>query len=171
MNMHNASYWINRLGMKPHVEGGFYAEVYQSPLHFQKEQLPASFQGNRPAATHIYYLLQQGQRSAFHRIASDELWHHYDGGSLLIYEITGHGILQTHQLGIDDQPGERPFCFIQAGNWFGALPAETADFVLVGCTVAPGFDFDEFEMADTETLVAQFPDQEEIIRTCNQRAR
>jgi len=105
--------------------------------------------------TSIYFLLQFGEFSAFHRIASDELWHHYDGGTLCIYEITADGTLKRHLLGIEE--GALPFVMIPAGSWFGSRVEKEGSFTLCGCTVAPGFDFADFELADRQALAAQYP--------------
>ena len=129
-----------------------------------QSSLPVLFQGSRNISTSIYFLLEKGQFSAFHRIASDELWHFYSGGTLLIYEISHSGGLITHRLGADAENGESFQTVVHAGNWFASVPAEDVDYSLVGCTVAPGFDFADFEMADRQALSRQYPAHAEIIR-------
>jgi uncharacterized protein len=165
-----AAYWIKRLNMQPHIEGGYYCQAYQSRLRFGADQLPEFFHGERHAATHIYFLLQEGQTSVFHRIKSDELWHFYAGDSLEIFEINLEGILEAHRLGNKNHPGEFPFCYVKAGSWFGACPAKGSIFSLVGCTVSPGFDFDDFELADVRALLDQYPQYRQAILSCNPRA-
>lgn len=162
--MNTAEYWIAHLQLQQHIEGGWYKEVYRSPLILGKENLSASFHGNRNACTHIYFLLEKGNFSAFHRIASDELWHFYNGDPLLIYEIDQEGKLIAHLLGNDINAGQTPFCVIRAGNWFGSRPARDSNYSLVGCTVSPGFDFADFEMAKQEELIRQYPEHREVIR-------
>ena len=126
--------------------------------------LPLFFQGDRPASTSIYFLLAKGDFSGFHRIASDELWHFYYGGPLLVYEIGHSGRLTTHRLGPDADAGEAFQTMVKAGSWFASAPAPGSEYSLVGCTVAPGFDFAEFELADRKTLSDQFPEHAALIR-------
>src|ERR1700729_1066310 len=150
--MRPASYWIEKFQLIPHVEGGAFREVYRSDLVISKSALPLFFQGNRAASTSIYFLLAAGQFSAFHRIASDELWHFYFGDPLLIYEINHSGMLTTHRLGNNPENGEVFQTMIRAGSWFASVPADDSEYALVGCTVSPGFDFADFELADSQSL-------------------
>jgi len=160
MSSFPAQYWIDRFGMTTHIEGGSFAEVYSSPLVLPQTALPG-FPADRPSATHIYFLLEQGQFSAFHRIKSDELWHFYDGGPLVIYEIDITGQLTEHLLG--RTAGYHPFTVIRAGSWFASAPAKDSDYSLVGCTVSPGFNFDDFELATKKNMLATFPQYEQLI--------
>jgi predicted cupin superfamily sugar epimerase len=159
-----AAYWIEKLNLIPHVEGGAFREVYRSGLTLPKTVLPLFFQGSRSVSTSIYFLLSQGQFSAFHRIASDELWHFYYGDPLNVYEIAHNGRLYTHVLGSDPEKGESFQTVVKAGSWFASAPAPGSEYALVGCTVAPGFDFADFELAARETLTTQFPDHADLIR-------
>ncbi|HXB92174.1 MAG TPA: cupin domain-containing protein, partial [Puia sp.] len=120
----SASYWINKLQLEKHVEGGAFRETYRSPLTIPRRSLPLFFQGDRSVSTSIYFLLGKGQFSAFHRIASDELWHFYFGDPLLIYEIGHSGLLTTHLLGSDPEKGESFQVVIKTGSWFASIPAE-----------------------------------------------
>jgi predicted cupin superfamily sugar epimerase len=160
----SASYWIDKLELTAHVEGGAFREMYRSELNLPKTALPLFFQGARSASTSIYFLLSSGQFSAFHRIASDELWHFYIGDPLLVYEIGHNGRLHTHILGPDPEKGQSFQTVVHAGSWFASAPAPDSEYALVGCTVAPGFDFAEFELADRETLSAQYPEHAELIK-------
>jgi len=160
----DASYWLDKLQLTRHVEGGAFREVYRSDLILPRKSLPLLFQGDRSASTHIYFLLAQGQFSAFHRIAADELWHFYAGDPLLVYEIAHNGRLATHRLGNDPEKEESFHTVISAGSWFASAPAEASEYALVGCTVAPGFDFADFELADRETLAGQYPEYASLIR-------
>ncbi|HEY4109507.1 cupin domain-containing protein [Puia sp.] len=160
----SASYWIDKLGLTPHVEGGAFGEVYRSELIIPRSSLPLFFQGNRSASTSIYFLLSKGEFSAFHRIASDELWHFYFGDPLLVYEITHGGQMVVHRLGSNPEKGESFQTTVKAGSWFASVPAPGSEYALVGCTVAPGFDFEDFELARRETLAAQYPEHAEVIR-------
>jgi predicted cupin superfamily sugar epimerase len=157
------AYWIEKLGLTPHVEGGAFREVYRSELVIPRTSLPLFFQGNRSASTSIYFLLEYGQFSAFHRIASDELWHFYYGDPLLVYEITHGGRMITHRLGQDPEKGESFQTTVKAGSWFASAPAYGSEYSLVGCTVAPGFDFEDFELARRESLSQMYPQHAAII--------
>lgn len=159
----NATFWIEHFNMTRHIEGGSFAEVYKSDLRLAAKQLPASFNGERHSCTHIYFLLEAGQFSAFHRIQSDELWHFYAGGQLIIYEINEEGNLIEHILGSDPDAGETFFTVIKAGHWFASRVAGGTDYALVGCTVSPGFDYADFELAGRQALINQFPEHEAII--------
>jgi len=159
----NAAYWIQQLQLTSHVEGGAFREVYRSELIIPQKALPVFFQGNRNISTSIYFLLASGQFSAFHRIASDELWHFYFGDPLLIYEIGHSGALTIHRLGPHIEKGESFQTVIKAGSWFASIPAEDSEYALVGCTVSPGFDFTEFELADRAALIKQYPEHAAVI--------
>ena len=159
----NASYWIDQLQLTSHVEGGAFREVYRSELTISQKALPVFFQGDRNISTSIYFLLSSGQFSAMHRIASDELWHFYFGDPLLIYEIGHTGTLTVHRLGPNIEKGESFQVMVKAGSWFASVPAEDSEYALVGCTVAPGFDFLEFELADRAALIKQYPQHSRII--------
>ena len=161
----NADYWIKKLQLTPHVEGGAFREIYRSSLSVPGQSLPVLFQGDRNICTSIYFLLQKGQFSAFHRIASDELWHFYAGDPLLIHEISHAGLLVTHRLGSDPEAGEVFQTVIKAGSWFASVPEMPGEYALVGCTVAPGFDFADFELAGRDALSEHYPQHAALIRT------
>lgn len=152
-----AAYWRETLQLTQHVEGGSFRETYRAPLVLQQ---PA---GPRAASTGIYFLLEDGEFSAFHRIASDEMWHFYDGVTLHIYEIKPDGTLHVHRLGRDHAQGEQLQLVIPAGSWFASSVEETGGFALVGCTVAPGFDFADFELAEKAALSKLFPQHAGLI--------
>lgn len=161
--MHPFEFWIESLKLLPHPEGGFYKETYRSPEVLEHRQLPPRYKGSRNFSTAIYFLLRSQDRSVFHRIQSDELWHFYAGTTLLIYVLTTDG-LKIHRLGADALRGDLLQVVVPAGCWFGAIVEKPDSYALCGCTVAPGFDFADFEMAERNELVKMFPDQEEIIR-------
>lgn len=161
----NAAYWIEKLNLTRHIEGGAFREVYRSSLTISRTALPILFQGERNAATSIYFMLEKGDFSAFHRIASDECWHFYFGDPLLVYEIGHTGGLILHRLGNDPEKGETFQTMVRAGSWFASVPAEGSEYALVGCTVSPGFDFADFELADRTALADQYPEHKELIRT------
>lgn len=163
--MPDADFWIRKLNLTKHIEGGSFRETYRASLTYAKEMLPATFHGDRAASTAIYFLLEQGQFSAFHMIASDEVWHFYEGDPLTIYEIDEAGLLTTHRLGRNIDAGEVFQVVIKAGRWFGSRVADSGAYSLVGCTVAPGFDFADFELADREQLVSRYPLHADLIKS------
>lgn len=149
--------------LEPHPEGGFYKQSYASVLMLPQDALENQFAGSRPASTAIYFLLPQAVFSAFHRIKSDELWHHYAGGTLLIHVIYPNGVYQQLKLGSILEDGEAFQQVVPAGTWFASEPVANADFCLVGCTVSPGFDFRDFELADRVQLMGDHPQHRELI--------
>ena len=162
-----ARYYIGHLQLKSHPEGGFYRETYRSAGTIAKGCLPKNFQGDRSFSTAIYFLLQESDFSAFHRIKSDECWHFYEGVTLLIHVLQQNGSYSCARLGRNIQEGETFQYVVPAGAWFASEPAASSFFALVGCTVAPGFDFADFEMAKKENLLAQFPEHSMLInRLC-----
>ncbi len=159
--MKSSAYWINNLELLPHPEGGYFKEVYRSTETMLQDCLPERFSGKRAFSTSIYFLLENGQRCAFHRIKSDELWHFYNGDPITIYEINEIGNLTEHKLGVNLEDGCTPQIVIKANSWFAAC--STGEYTLVGCTVSPGFDFEDFEMADRDLLSKKFPNYRILI--------
>lgn len=162
--MKKASYWVEQYKLTPHPEGGFYAETYRSFENIPQKALPEGFGGDRSFSTGIYFLLEKHHFSAFHRIKSDEMWHFYQGEALeifVIYPVSGK--LDVIRLGDDPEKGETFQAVVPANTWFASRPASGSKYALVGCTVAPGFDFEDFEMADRETLRASFPQHAKLI--------
>jgi len=149
----NAQYWIEKLKLLPHPEGGYYKEVYRDNNLVKQEALPIEFNGDRNFSTAIYYLLEKGDFSCFHRIKSDELWHFYSGGAVNIYHLNEEK-LHTLRLGLNLEKGESPLCIVPKNTWFAAELQENSEFALMGCTVAPGFDFADFEKATNDDLKA-----------------
>lgn len=161
--MQSAAYWIDKLNLHKHPEGGYFREVYKAELLLKQDCLNNSFRGDRAASTSIYFLLEKNDFSAFHKIASDEIWHFYTGLPLKIYVLGSDGSLITHNLGDNPEAGEKFQVVIPAGNWFASQIRNGDGYALVGCTVAPGFDFADFELADRKKLIEQFPGQQELI--------
>ena len=150
--------------MQPHPEGGFFAETYRSAERIPQDALPARFAGTRAFSTAIYFLLESHNRSALHRIQSDEVWHFYAGGPLEVFVIEpDSGALTVIRLGSRPDRGEVFQAVVRAGCWFGSKPMAGSDFSLVGCTVAPGFDFADFDLADRANMLRQFPQHEAVI--------
>jgi predicted cupin superfamily sugar epimerase len=159
----DATYWIEKLRLEPHPEGGYFRQTYQSELVIAREALPAGFTGARTASTAIYFLLEGRNFSAFHRLRSDEVWHFYAGGPLIVHAIEPSGEHSSILLGNDPDAGEALQAVVSAGCWFASHVADWKTFAVVGCTVAPGFDFEDFEMGKREELVARYPLQREVI--------
>ena len=159
-----AEYYISKLQLKPHPEGGYFKEVYRSGEIFEAEHLPGRYIGNRAFSTSIYFLLEGGQVSNFHRIKSDELWHFYDGSAVKIYVIEEDGVMRYTSLGSNLEEGEALQAVIKKNSWFAAELKDKNSFSLIGCTVSPGFDFDDFELGSRESLLKQFPDYSEVIK-------
>ena len=149
----SAQYWIETLQLEEHPEGGWFAESFRD----EKKVCSQS----RSASTAIYFLLEAGVSSHFHKIASAEMWHFYTVDPLIVHQLDIHGGYVTHTLGRDWEGGERFQAVVPAGVWFGA---ETLGrFSLVGCTVAPGFDFADFELAKRKQLCMDFPNHRELV--------
>jgi uncharacterized protein len=162
--MKSASYWVEKYDMQPHPEGGYFVETYRSAEVIPSAALPTRFSGARCFATGIYFLLENHHFSALHRIQSDELWHFYAGGPLHVYVIHADNRLEIIQLGNNPDAGEVFQAMVPAGAWFGSKPAPDSAYSLVGCTVAPGFDFADFEMATRETMLRNYPQHEAVIQ-------
>lgn len=161
--MINAQELIAKLELQPHPEGGYYRETYRSEGLIEGQN-PTAFPAGRNFSTAIYFLLQGEDFSAFHRIRSDELWHFYAGVPLHIFIIDEQGTLSIITLGNNPEGGEVYQAVVPAGCWFASAPARPEGYALVGCTVAPGFDFGDFEMAVRAPLTDSFPQHKEIIR-------
>ncbi len=154
---------IRLLQLEPHPEGGYYRETYRSDV-FLTRGLPQHYQGGRNASTAIYFLLDALSFSAFHRLKSDEIWHFYLGDALDLKWINPDGSLTEIRMGHQIDRGEQLQVVIPAGCWFTAVVVSAGKWALTGCTVAPGFDFQDFEMADRESLLAAFPQHASLIR-------
>lgn len=168
--MKTAQEWIDTLGLEAHPEGGFFRETYRSSRLLG---------GRVPVATSIQFLLRSQDISAFHRIQSDEGWHLYSltpATRLRIWRLTPDGQLGTFLLGNQPELGEVFHEVVPAGDWFagqvevldGGDPSQA--YVLVGCTVSPGFLYSEFELADGEALARQFPAHADLCRRLSRRS-
>ena len=156
--MKTEKYWVDHLDLLPHPEGGFYKETYRS-----KENVINRNGDERSASTGIYFLINSGNFSAFHKIESDEMWHFYHGSPLSVYVIHKSGELEVIKIGDNIENGEVLQAVVPAGVWFASRVDEEDSYSLVGCTVAPGFDFHDFVLADREELMKEFPQHEKII--------
>lgn len=161
--MSRAEEWIRRLDLKPHPEGGAYREIYRASESVPKSGLPPRFPGDRAFATSIYFLLLPGQTSRFHRLKADEVWHLYDGGPAVLHVLDPDTGYRGLGLGLDAGRGEAPQLVVPAGCWFAAELEPGAELLLAGCTMAPGFEFADFELGKRRDLVALFPAHADII--------
>lgn len=155
---------IRLYNLKAHPEGGWYSENYRSEESIAAAALPQRFGGDRSFSTAIYFLLEHGNFSAFHRIKSDECWHFYAGDPLQVFIIGHDGELQIIHLGSNIEQGEVFQYVVPANCWFASRPAPHSSFCFVGCTVAPGFDFRDFELANAQELSNVYPRHQNIIR-------
>ena len=161
MRLNNPDNWIKHLGLIKHPEGGYFKEVYRSQETIAKADLPPRFAGERVFSTSIFYLLKQGDFSKFHKIKSDETWHFYDGSPLELLIINLEGKLKKVKIGLDPESGLIPQFTVFTGHWFAAQ--SLGEYSLLGCTVSPGFDFTDFELADRKILIAAFPQHKKVI--------
>ena len=154
---------VTRFNMTPHPEGGFYTETYRSAGSIPATVLPGCA-GERSFSTAILFLLRQGEYSRLHRIRQDEIWHLYLGGPLRLVSLSARGEYREVLLGRDILGGQEVQYAVPGGCWFGATPCPGAEYALVGCTVAPGFEFADFELGERGRLEQAFPAAREIIR-------
>jgi uncharacterized protein len=154
---------IETYNLQTHPEGGHYTRTYCSTEQIAAAHLPSRFAGDRFISTAIYFLLEGKQFSAFHRIKSDELWHFYTGCGLNIYVLHPTGEGEILKLGNDLRNGFSFQHVVKAGCWFASKPVDENGFGFVGCTVAPGFDFEDFEMGEMGELLKLYPQYKEWI--------
>lgn len=148
------TYWVEKLDMLPHPEGGFYKETYRS-----NETIPGT---NRQLMTGIYFLLTSENISRFHRIKSDEIWFFHAGSPLVVHTLDADGHNQQH-VGLDLEAGQQPQYLVSKNTIFGSSVLHENSYSLVSCTVAPGFDFEDFELFTKADLLPLFPEHEAII--------
>jgi predicted cupin superfamily sugar epimerase len=144
---------IEELSMQPHPEGGYFCEAYRSPISVETPR------GKRLAITSIYYLLADSMLSAFHRLASDEIWHHYRGSPVAIEIIEPEGGYRQELIGGSD----RRQAAVGAGAWFAAHLADLNGYAFLGCDVGPGFEYKDFEIGSRKELTAKFPQHRVLI--------
>ncbi|MFO0749951.1 MAG: cupin domain-containing protein [Myxococcota bacterium] len=154
---------VERLGLLPHPEGGWFRETWRAGETVARDALPARFAGPRAHGTAILFLLEAGQFSALHRIASDEVWCFHLGAPLVVHVLGRDGIREDLVLGHDVGGGQRVQAVVPHGALFGARVLGDAGYALVSCTVAPGFDFADFVMPSRAELVAALPQHAALI--------
>ena len=158
-----AEYYIRQLDLKRHPEGGYFKEIYRSHEFIEQNALPSRFSGRRSFSTSIFFLLEGKDISTFHKLKSDEQWHFYDGVPIKIYLLNKIRGLNEIVLGSNIEKDEQYTAIIKKGTWFAAELADKNSFALIGCTVAPGFEFDDFEIASRQKLIEEFPAYKKLI--------
>ena len=158
-----AEAWIRELELAPHPEGGFYRETYRANEMIPASALPSRYAGRRSFSTAIYFLLRSGEVSRFHRLRSDEAWHFYDGSPLRLHVFERGGKYSAPVLGPKKGRASRFQLVVPKGAWFGAEVTERDSFSLIGCTIAPGFDFADFELGRRADLIRRFPGRRRLI--------
>lgn len=161
--MNSIEQLIEKLDLKPHPEGGYFKETYRSAGEINQDSLDENINGKRNYSTCIYFLLTSNDFSAFHRINLDEIWHFYDGTAIRLHMISPGGDYSNSLIGNNIVNGEVPQFVVPAGFWFAAEVVLKNSFALTGCTVSPGFSFEDFELPKRKELVELFPNLEEVI--------
>ena len=161
--MYTGKYFIEKLGLKPHPEGGYYKECLKSKDIIDSSAVSSDFDGERKLWTSIYFLLKDREVSRLHRLKSDEIWYFHSGTPLAVYIINKNGELKRVKLGLDVERGEQPQVLVPKGSVFGAEMDGTG-YSLVGCMVAPGFEFGDFELPEREELLSAYPQHEFLIK-------
>jgi uncharacterized protein len=155
---------IRQLDLQPHPEGGLYRQTYRSEERILRSDANRT-RVERHASTAIYYMLRDSDYSAWHRIDADELWHFHLGDPLFIHVLNPHGELATHVLSNPlEQPDGAFQVLVPAGHWFAAERTGPRGFSLAGCTVAPGFEFETFELADVAPLEQRYPRHQAVLQ-------
>ncbi len=158
-----------RLGLKSHPEGGYFKEVYRSDENIPSSALPARYGEKKSFCTAIYYLITSDGFSAMHRLKSDEVLHFYMGGPARVFMLFPDGRAKQTVLGSDLSAGARPQIVLPGGVWFGIRVIEPNEYTLTGTTVAPGFDFTDFELGDRRDLLTHYPEHSRSIRLFTRR--
>ena len=154
---------IDFLDLQEHPEGGYFKETYRSSDSIPQNALDSKFGGDRNHSTGIYFLLTSEKFSAFHKINQDEMWHFYKGTALKLHTISADGDYSFVIIGNDLAKGEVPQHTVKGGDWFAAEVMNKDSYTLVGCTVAPGFDFADFVLPSADQLIEKYPQHQEII--------
>jgi hypothetical protein len=156
-------YYIDKLGLKEHPEGGYFKEIYRASEFISISNLPERYSDKRSLSTSIYFLLDGYQKSTFHKIKSDEIWHFYDGSPVRIFIINPDGDLSEIIIGRNLDRNESFQCIVEKNCWFCAEVCDKESFALIGCTVAPGFEFQDFELGVKSDLIVKFPRYKDLI--------
>jgi predicted cupin superfamily sugar epimerase len=154
---------IRQLGLQPHPkEGGYFRETYRASESYSA--LPPRYQGSRAASTAIYYLLTPNTYSALHRLQTDEVFHFYLGNPIRMLQLEPDGQGRTVVLGPDVLHGQQLQVIVPRGAWQGSVLEPGGEFALLGCTVAPGFEYVDYETGERVALSSQYPEFADLIR-------
>lgn len=167
--MRDAKAWIDRLSLQPHPEGGYFRETYRSADLIEEGALGGRYPGPRSAGTGVLFLLTSEEFPSLHRLKSDEVWYFHAGSPITVHVIEPSGGYRSMRVGLGIDDGQSPQAVVTAGSWFGATVDEPGGFALVGCAVAPGFDFEDFELAEREALSKDFPQHKDLIARLTRR--
>jgi hypothetical protein len=163
MHISELEYWVSKLGLVPHPEGGYFRNTFESTERTSDQELQVNFEGLRKLYTSIYFLLTSENVSHFHRLKSDELWYFHAGSPLIIHVIHDNGVYEEMKLGLNLENGEVPQALVPKNAIFGSSVNENDTCSLVGCMVSPGFEYQDFEMFTQAELLAIYPQHKEII--------
>jgi predicted cupin superfamily sugar epimerase len=163
LNQQDPQYYISKLGLEPHPEGGYFKRTFASQEQITDQELTVHFEGKRMLYTSIYFLLTSNDVSHFHRLQSDELWYYHAGSPLSVHMIDENGVYTEHKLGLDLENGEVPQVLVPKNTIFGSSVKDQDTFSLVGCMVSPGFEYQDFELFTQEELLSKYPEHKEII--------
>lgn len=161
MNHITAKEIIDLYQLAPHPEGGYYSETYRSTGEIDGSLLTPQLNGKRSYSTAIYFLLEKGQKSQLHRLQFDEIFHFYLGEPLSVWILYPDHRFEKITMGQDILSGQQMQLVIPANSWFGAIP--DGNYSFIGCTLAPGFDFVDFELKDPKLLMDDYPSAREMI--------
>lgn len=154
---------VEKLDLRPHPEGGFFREVFRAATRVTHPGIPVGHDAVRCGGSLIYFLIEKGDFSAFHRVRwTDEIWHFYAGGPVELHTIDAAGSHTCKRIHSALERSE-PVCVVPAGCWQAARIADDSPWSLCGCTVAPGFDFADFEMPPRAKLLEWFPQHADIL--------
>jgi predicted cupin superfamily sugar epimerase len=154
---------VKKLNLSPHPEGGYFSEIYRNEEIIPQNHLPARYDGERKYITSIYFLLKGDNISHFHILKSDEIWYFHSGAPIIAHKISEDGKYEKEILGINFAAGEKPQVIFKRNTWFAAEVFDKESYTLIGCAVAPGFEFSDFKLGDRNELILKYPDHKEII--------
>jgi uncharacterized protein len=163
LNNHDPQYYVSKLGLTPHPEGGYYKETFRSTEMTSDQELTVNFEGKRKLYTSIYFLLTSNDISHFHRLKSDELWYYHAGSPLTVHIIDENGDYKEIKLGLNLDKGEVPQALVPKNSIFGSSVMDEDTFSLVGCMVSPGFEYKDFELFTQNELLLKYPQHKDVI--------
>jgi len=165
--LYTADYFISKLGLEGHIEGGYFREIYRNSFNTGCKGYKHDFVGERALSTTIYFLLKSGQVSKFHKLKFDELWFYHYGCPMLIHMIDEQGSYKSAALGLNIDKGELPQILVPSNTIFGAEPLDADTFSFVSCMVTPGFDYRDFYLYEEKELIDKYPEHQGIITRLN----